>query len=694
MSFSEYPFTSKPSSCSSKRELLSESDELDLSTRMGACAIGANKACVAKLADPGGGTREDVRFTDSDLFCNGYPQGATGCLVSTNSQRLYQPGAAFTAAPLTLVEVASSQQLSPMSHDPSNSMNPYGHSRARSSVISGDIRPIMSHVRSNSASTNGIERKLVRIGPNPVYSAALPKSRSLSSGMYDYGNSIDIWNTPMAGSNKAYLSSPFISGRSIWQPLTGGPAGHKSQNSVNSIGSPVALSKCGAYTGFDSSSTAPSSIGHESAQSDSRNHGLGVIGVGSREDSKSYELFSFNDADSIKDSWQSCEPITPPQEKATLEESILPIPKTTKPAAANTAATPGEKTLKSPSNVGQPTSETNTQSDDRKRQFDLSSPRQIYALCKDQRGCRFLQRKLQERETHTVKRIFSATCPHMVVLMTDLFGNYFCQKLVETCSDRQITQILKTIQPNIVTIALSQHGTRALQKLVSVLRTKEQIDLLRSALSTNVVRLVKDINGNHVIQKILVEFDDVNSQFVYDAVSAAVVDISSHRHGCCVLQRCIDHANERNRKRLVNEVLIHARTLVCDPFGNYVCQYVIDLDPKNSTSFIGGQLLGNIPAYSMQKFSSNVIEKCLVMANADLRNQMIQEILESGSLQKLLHDSYGNYVIQTALDVAEGSTRKNLVNAIHGKMSRSHSLHGRRIMTKLKNASQTAAHSI
>jgi len=33
------------------------------------------------------------------------------------------------------------------------------------------------------------------------------------------------------------------------------------------------------------------------------------------------------------------------------------------------------------------------------------------------------------------------------------------------------------------------------------------------------------------------------NQFVYDAAEAHCVEIATHRHGCCVLQRCVDHAD-------------------------------------------------------------------------------------------------------------------------------------------------------
>lgn len=59
-------------------------------------------------------------------------------------------------------------------------------------------------------------------------------------------------------------------------------------------------------------------------------------------------------------------------------------------------------------------------------------------------------------------------------------------------------------------------------------------------------------------------------QFIYNAVAANCVEVATHRHGCCVLQRCVDHASDQQRVQLVNEITYNALTLVQDPYGNYV----------------------------------------------------------------------------------------------------------------------------
>ncbi len=126
---------------------------------------------------------------------------------------------------------------------------------------------------------------------------------------------------------------------------------------------------------------------------------------------------------------------------------------------------------------------------------------ELLTLCKDQHGCRYLQRKLEEGDPAHRDMIFRETYGHFPELMTDPFGNYLCQKLLEYSTDEQRSAIIDSVAADLVGISLNMHGTRAVQKMVDFLaqpRQPKQIRTLIYALSMNVVALIKDLNGNHV----------------------------------------------------------------------------------------------------------------------------------------------------------------------------------------------------
>lgn len=266
----------------------------------------------------------------------------------------------------------------------------------------------------------------------------------------------------------------------------------------------------------------------------------------------------------------------------------------------------------------------------------------------------------------------------------DPFGNYLCQKLLEYANDDQRTVLINNAAPQLVRIALNQHGTRALQKMIEFISTPEQIHTVIKALRDHVVELVQDLNGNHVIQKCLNRLHDEQAEFIYEAVGMNCVRVGTHRHGCCVLQRCIDHASGVQKVHLIAQITENAYSLVQDPFGNYVVQYILDLGEARFTTPICATFAGNVPALSKQKFSSNVIEKCLRTADGPARRAMVDEMLSGNELEKMLRDSYANYVVQTAMEFADGGTRRRIIDHIRPILpSIRQTPHGRRIAGKI-----------
>ena len=82
-------------------------------------------------------------------------------------------------------------------------------------------------------------------------------------------------------------------------------------------------------------------------------------------------------------------------------------------------------------------------------------------------------------------------------------------------------------------------------------------------------------------------------------------------------------------------------------------QYVIGMKVPHVTSNIIVQLGGSYVTLSMNKYGSNVVEKCLEDAGEEHSARIITEILHDPDLLKVLQDPYGNYVVQSALNVSK-----------------------------------------
>ncbi|KAF5348179.1 hypothetical protein D9757_014684 [Collybiopsis confluens] len=289
---------------------------------------------------------------------------------------------------------------------------------------------------------------------------------------------------------------------------------------------------------------------------------------------------------------------------------------------------------------------------------DLSG--KILGLCKDRHGCWYLQKKLEDSVPADRSLIFDETLGHLVDLMKDPLGNYVCQKLFEFSTNEQREIIYESIIPDLVSISLNTYGSHAVQRMIEFLSTRSQICSTASALSLHVASLIKDLHGNHVIQKLLTKLAARDNQVIADKC----LELATDRHGYYVLQRCIDYGLDHQRIRLVNDLTFHSLALAQDPYGSFLVQHILALDDNRFKNAVIRQFAGNVCALSITKFGSIVIEKCIRVAEPSARNMLIEELIDCSRLEKLLQDSFGNYCVQTALKHAKPAQYTLLIEGI------------------------------
>ena len=142
------------------------------------------------------------------------------------------------------------------------------------------------------------------------------------------------------------------------------------------------------------------------------------------------------------------------------------------------------------------------------------------------------------------------------------------------------------------------HGTRAIQTFIEKLAQNvlaspgdnqlHHDSLMRviTQLQSDIVELTMDMHSNHVIQSFLMIFkaSDLPSgqnnkgaessaqytQFIFDACMFNCVEIGKHKHGCCVMQRCLEKGTLEQKLKLADYIIIHMAYLIEDPYGNYL----------------------------------------------------------------------------------------------------------------------------
>ena len=312
----------------------------------------------------------------------------------------------------------------------------------------------------------------------------------------------------------------------------------------------------------------------------------------------------------------------------------------------------------------------------------------VRRLSRDQVGCRLLQQSLDEEGSPAATMILKEGLTFWGEAMVDPFGNYLFQKILEKITAEERILLVQNVSHRLVNASLNLHGTRSVQKIVE-LCASDEAEIIRSnkngknntnnskppsptssagaltkALAPAAARLCIDSHGNHVIQRILLKLPYNHSKFVFDAVAASVGDVARHRHGCCVIQRCLDSPHSAARSHLVRRIVEKSLELMQDAYGNYVVQYVLDVCGDDDVHAVCESVVGRVCLLSIQKFSSNVMEKCLERCTDRVREHYLNELSDTDRVRELMLDPFGNYVIQRALAVATHAQAVRLVDAL------------------------------
>lgn len=121
-----------------------------------------------------------------------------------------------------------------------------------------------------------------------------------------------------------------------------------------------------------------------------------------------------------------------------------------------------------------------------------------------------------------------------------------------------------------------------------------------------------------------------------------------------------------------------------DAYGNYVVQYVLDVCSDEEAAAVCESVIGKVGLLAIQKFSSNVMEKCLERSSDWVQELYLRELSSPDKIRELMADPFGNYVVQRALSVATHSQAIILVDVMRPHLQgMRNTAGGRRIVAKI-----------
>lgn len=234
---------------------------------------------------------------------------------------------------------------------------------------------------------------------------------------------------------------------------------------------------------------------------------------------------------------------------------------------------------------------------------------QGYAVefAKDQEGSRFIQSAVDYASPEALDNIFLEIFASPLELVTDIFGNYVLQKLLDKGNTAQLTFAAEQLRGHVVELTMQTYGCRVIQKCIEVM-PPAGLDVILAELKDNVAKCIQDQNGNHVIQK-CVEVIPHQCGFIISAFTGRVMELATHAYGCRVIQCIMQHCPEQE-DTIFSELLKAVDVLAKDQYGNYVIQHVLQhVKDESKVERIFTALKPKFFYLSKQKFASNVMEK-------------------------------------------------------------------------------------
>ena len=300
--------------------------------------------------------------------------------------------------------------------------------------------------------------------------------------------------------------------------------------------------------------------------------------------------------------------------------------------------------------------------------FSSIRPR-LLLIIKTQIGSRILQTYLPNSPNQVISLIYQDIYDKINVLLLDPYANYFLIKLFAALSTNERISFLQIIVKNIITFSSNKIATYPIQCIIGTISSPQEKMIIVSHLIKHIQKIAFDIYGTHVIEKAIICLE---KEYTHDIVLYIINNftlIANHVNSLCLAKKVLMLDNAHEFMPQLKTILVNnCYALIENPYGNYALQIVLDTWNESEIEDILATIQNNCIELSMMKYSSNVIEKCLQKSTVFLQAFVIQ-VCTTKSIGGLIRNSYGNYVVQTALKVAKGELKVILINEIENNLN-------------------------
>ena len=260
--------------------------------------------------------------------------------------------------------------------------------------------------------------------------------------------------------------------------------------------------------------------------------------------------------------------------------------------------------------------------------------------------------KMLEKSGLDIKMYFIQTLKRegLTIIMKNVHGNYFFQKLIKDSSEKITSNIISYISEDIIDISKDDSGTFSVQALVNEISAINDINIILQKIKGHEIEMIYDKNATYVVQKIILKFPDIYrnelNKIILNNFSKLCLDVN----GICIVKNFIKTNSIENDKQRMKIIIDNNFILLAQsPFGNYAIQFLIEKLKTFELNEIFEALIERIYKLSIQQFSSNVVEKALEKMDTLNLEKALDKLFFQGKFIFLLKNKFGKFVIIKAI---------------------------------------------
>ena len=255
-------------------------------------------------------------------------------------------------------------------------------------------------------------------------------------------------------------------------------------------------------------------------------------------------------------------------------------------------------------------------------------------------GSRIMQKYLSRFPYFIITKLIEKIFTYFEKIMTDIYGNYFCQKLYKISSTEQRMMILRSLADSFINISKTKSGSHVSQSIIEQSKTKEEKQIIMEYIRSHEMELALDCEGTHVLQKIIEVFPEEEKQSIIDIICTKenVNKLSKDIKGISVIKRLIKFTKEKdNQIKMAEAILSNCLEISKSSSGSYIIQYLLEQWGVNIGFKIIIFSISNFESFILNKNSVNLLDKIILIC--------LQNFRMNGSLEKKKNDNNNEVII-------------------------------------------------